>query len=289
MSIFSLFQSDKRTPEWTHTAKGTIWRILFSEGGSIVGECRDQDKKLATFFCVNGQTGQVLWEHGTLEEPWWVGIEAIQGNIVLFHEFAKPDLPQHKKIRAFDVGSGKELWKNDDLTFWFGYKDKLYAYRDLFDGRVGYAMNVHTGEIEETYNDRLGELQTLRRLATDEQHAEDFRFPEPLNVETAEGTVSSIVRKEIRGEQVMGNIEYLKEQGYLLLNYHTQSPGSTIDAPTYENRLAIFDIERGKKIFEETLGRNLKAFVPDSFFLKLPFVYFIKDQQTLTALQLWKS
>ena len=255
MKIRSLFQSRRRTPDWTYDAGGTIWRILFSEAGRIIGECRHQDQKLATFFCLDETTGSALWQERRLEEPWWIGIEAIQENVLLLHEYAKPDLPQHKKIHALDVESGKELWKSDHLGYWFGFEGRVYCLEEKFEKRIGYGLDLQTGMVEETYEESLDEL----------------------------------AGKVTRGANVVGHIEFIKEQGYILLGYHAAGKPSKTEAPLFQNRFVIIDAEDGKTVFEETLARDVRAIVPDSFFAKPPFVYFIKDQKALSALCLWKS
>jgi len=51
MDLRSIFRSDRLSPEWTYTADGMLWRLFCARGGRLVGECRDQEKKTATFFC----------------------------------------------------------------------------------------------------------------------------------------------------------------------------------------------------------------------------------------------
>ncbi|HAL57547.1 MAG TPA: hypothetical protein DCP63_14030 [Bacteroidetes bacterium] len=288
MKIRSLFQSRRRTPDWTYDAGGTIWRILFSEAGRIIGECRHQDQKLATFFCLDETTGSALWQERRLEEPWWIGIEAIQENVLLLHEYAKPDLPQHKKIHALDVESGKELWKSDHLGYWFGFEGRVYCLEEKFEKRIGYGLDLQTGMVEETYEESLDELGELRERALDALSMRAFRFPENLDP-GSDSRERALARKVTKGANVVGHIEFIKEQGYILLGYHAAGKPSKTEAPLFQNRFVIIDAEDGKTVFEETLARDVRAIVPDSFFAKPPFVYFIKDQKALSALCLWKS
>ena len=289
MKIFSLFQSDRRSPAWTYTTHGMIWRILFSDSGRIFGESRDQEQKRVSFFCLDGQTGTPLWEGREFEERWWIGIEAVRDDVALLHEFAKPDLPEHKRIKALEGTTGNLLWKNDELTYWFGYGTTLYAYKDLFEKRVGYALNIRSGEILQTFDDSFEELRRIRSLATDEQRQEAFRFPEILDANSVDPLIEATVRKATAGTRVAGEIEYIREQGYLVFNYHVPEADTGAEAPLFSNRLSVIDMQGNKSVFSAVLAHNVKAFIPDSFFAKLPYVYFIKDQTTLTAVKLWKS
>jgi len=101
-----------------------------------VGEARDQDQKLVSFFALNAQSGVPLWRDLRLDEPWWAGIEAASDGVVLLHRFATPDMPQHKGILALDLKSGAQLWENRDVTFWFIRDGSVVAHRAVFEKRI---------------------------------------------------------------------------------------------------------------------------------------------------------
>lgn len=289
MKIFSLFQSDQRSPAWTYTPQGLIWRILFSDSGRIFGESRDHEQKRVSFFCLDEQTGMPAWEGRELEEQWWIGIEAVQHDVLLLHEFAKPDLPEHKRIKALDGATGELLWKNDELTYWFGYRETVYAYKDLFERRVGYALNIRTGEILQTFDESFEELRQVRTLAMDEQGPGGVLFPEILEKDGVDPAVATLLHSAIGGTRLTGAIEFIREQGYLVFNYHVPEPGAGPEAPMYSNRLSVIDMHEGKRVFTAVLAGQVRAFIPDSFFVKYPYVFFVKDQTTLTAVKIWKS
>jgi hypothetical protein len=56
-----------------------------------------------------------------------------------------------------------------------------------------------------------------------------------------------------------------------------------------ENILTVYDTERREKRLDEIIVKGVQIPSPDTFFMKDEFVYFIKNQNTLTALRLWKS
>jgi len=57
----------------------------------------------------------------------------------------------------------------------------------------------------------------------------------------------------------------------------------------YSNRLSVIDMQEGNSVFTAVLAGEVRAFIPDSFFVKNPYVFFVKDQTTLTAVKIWKS
>lgn len=289
MKIFSLFSTNKQTVDWSYASQGKIWRMLFSDGGHIVGENRNEHTKEASFFCLEERTGKLLWDGLTLEEPWWVGMEAVQKNVLLLHTFAKPDLPEHRGILAYDLTSAQPIWHNKELTFWFGYENSVYAYKTMFERRRGYSLDLHSGEIIQEFTESLDELQTVRELSMHERRQDDYRFPEVLNLANADVRTSEAVKKTVGNRRIHGEIEFVRDREYLLFNYHAEEKGSTEDAVSLENRLEIIEVERNQRVYSDLLARGAKAPVPDSFFVKGDVVYFIKDSSILAALRLWKS
>jgi hypothetical protein len=288
VGMFSFLKSDRLSPEWTFSARSTIWRMVLAEQGTLVGECRNPETKVASFFGLDLSTGKVLWRDLHLDEQWWVGIEAVQKNVVLFHSFATPDMPQHKGIRAFDAASGLQLWRNDDVAYWFGHQSLVIAYRDLFEKRIGYEIDLRSGVILKTHDTSLEELHELRRQVTEEQSFPEIALPEVFVEEEADPVLASLVRKETKGKTLSGRVEFLLQNDRFLFNFHVLTRDSA-DSQKLENHMVAYCLPEKKCIFADVIGRNLAGYVPDSFFVRYPFALFIKDQRTLTALRLWKS
>lgn len=289
MDLFSIFRPDQLGTDWAYNANGIVWRVHFASRGRIVGESRDRDKKVASFFCLDEQSGKPLWKDLRLEEPWWVGMEGVVSDVVLLHTYAKPDMPEHKGILAFDAESGAQRWRNGDMTFWFGSDDSVYAYRDFFQKRVGYEIDLHTGELRRTFDESLAELHALRRQALEQQASVEVILPEILDGSPEESSLLPIVNKTTKGKEIAGNVEFIKEPGFLLFNYHVRERNSAVGSPTYENHFFVYRFPQGARIFFDVIGLNLMAYAPDSFFIRRPRLYFIKDQRVLTAIRLWKS
>jgi len=56
-----------------------------------------------------------------------------------------------------------------------------------------------------------------------------------------------------------------------------------------QNIIVIYNMNRRSTIYESVLNNNLPAPSPDTFFIKDEYLYFIKNKNTLTALQPWTS
>ena len=288
MNLFSFFRSGRLTSDWSYVAGGIVWRLLFTGRGRIVGECRNQEKKTASFFCLDEDSGKPLWQGLSLEEAWWVGMEAVHGDTLLLHGFASPDMPEHRGIRAFDAETGILRWRNDDATYWFGVADRLFAYRDFFERRVGYEIDLMTGELRTTYDQSLQELHDIRRQAAETEPMPEMTLPEIMSEGTVEPSLQAFVSRVTKGKGVVGNIEFIRENDILAFNYHVRAPGASAQSPGYENHLFVYRYPQGTRLFSDVTARDLKAQVPDAFFIRRGRLLFVKDQTTLTAVRLWK-
>lgn len=289
MNLRSLLQSDKLSPEWRYAAQGTLWRILPTKSGRIVGECRDQERKVATFFCLDENTGQALWHNLQLEQPWWNGVETVHDGVVIFHAYAQPDMPAHKGVYAYDLVGGHLLWKNDELTFWFCEGSCVYAYRDTFEKRIGYELELKTGALLRTFGESLEELHALRRRAGDQQGDDGVIVPEPLQDGGDEKTVAAFVAKALKGRTPAAAPEFIRQRDLVAFTFYCSKQGSAAERPRYEISLFVFHLPNARVLFSEIIGTNLTAPVPDTFFIKGDRLFFIKDQRVLVALRLWQS
>ncbi len=285
VDFFSSLFSRSLIPAWSFACHGTIWRLLLSEDGFIVGECRDEEKKETVFFCLNAETGVPIWHYAGVEERWWIGLEAVSKNRVLLHGFESPDLPGHKRLIALDMNLGTEVWRNDEVTYWFSYQSRVYVYRTMFEKRVGQALDLETGEALETH-DGIEELAALRQLARQEDPHASLDFPEVLAPGEAPQRLRPFIEREIRHQQVVGAIEAIAREPVFIMNYHRECKGSTPDKPLLENQLVILDTSSGKRVFSDTMIRNARAPVPDTFFMRNSSVFFIKDQKNLCMVRL---
>lgn len=289
MNIASIFRSATIKPEWAFTAEGVLWRLLCANGGRIVGEARDQERKSASFFCLDEQTGVPLWKDLRLEEPWWVGIEAAIGDTLLFHTYTKPDMPQHRGVRAFDLLSGSERWRNDDITFWFATNETLCGYRDFFEKRVGYELDLKTGEVLRSFEDSPQALLALKSAAVENQDLQDIAVPAPFDESSARDDLKGLLSKALRGSRPAGPIDVLKHRDCVVLSYYLESSRSQSDRPLFNNYLSVFRVPGETRLFSEITNSDMVLPVPDTFFIRGQRLMYLKEQETLVSLRLWES
>ena len=272
--LSSFFNNSVLKPKWKFVADGIVWRIHFSNSNFIVGEDRNIDKKKTTFFCINATNGAILWKNIVILDDWWVGIEKVTDDKIFFHGFGKPDMPEHKKVFMVDLGTGKLIWKNEDYTFYTGNNNFIYVFKDYFERRVYYKINSSNGEILEEITDLTDEII----MSTENENIANLIYPSVLT-DLENFTFQDEIKNITNGEKIVGAIEYVLLDDKIIFNYHKQKD------KLLENKLFIIKKE-GKKLFEEIILKESEYPAPDSFFVQNNLLYFIKNRNTLTALNL---
>ena len=263
-------------PSWIFSAQGMIWRLLPATGKRFVGEERDISQKSASLFCIEQATGEIQWRNSRLHEPWWIGIEAVHKDMVLLHEYAMPDLPDHKKIHALELASGRTLWKNEELRFLFAYENSIYALEIGHEENHYFEVDLITGEIIREVDAPY--IATMRDIAYS-QNAETVEFPVPFQG-GVDDDLSGTITRLTKGESRIESIEYLRKGEFLALCYHT---AITRD-PARQMMDQHFMISDGRRVlYHELLNEGVQNVVPDSFFGIGDFVYSIKDKRVLQA------
>jgi hypothetical protein len=289
MKLFSLFKSPYYKPAWVYKAEGQLWRILFSHGDLAAGEYRDNEKKRVTFFCLDIRTGEERWNIHREGEGWWTTTEGVYGNSLYLHAFAKPDLPHPKHITSVDMHTGQIRWDHPELTFLYANDTYVVAeHREMGRDRC-YRIDSSNGEIYETIEDR-GTIATEKR----EAHAHDphtkLTFPETYNPEYGDhGTFARIVSGIQKVERLVDPIEVLQYDNYLLICFHKLKGCGANGTGFLIHELIIYDKDDLKEVYRDTLFENASAPVPDGFFVRENFLYYIRGKTEFVAVNLQKQ
>ena len=258
-----------------------IWRILITDSEKLLIEKRDTNNKEVLFDCYVLETKEKIFEDFQLEEKFWIGVERIYKDIIYFHKYAKPDMPGHKDITALDINTQKVIWKNEQYAFLFIHKDKLYAYKQKFEGRVFYSLNYKTGELIE----ELGEdTQKMNKLYDEAREAEDYshyNFPARYNENQIEPGVKEIVTGFKNKFDIKGEVEYNKVNNTLLMSFHNKAIGESL-----LNRFSAVDINTREEIFSEVLSPSTDTFMTDSFFIYKDFLFLLKEKNGVDVLKI---
>ncbi|MGK9475518.1 DUF4905 domain-containing protein [Melioribacter sp. OK-6-Me] len=255
-----------------------VWRILISESDYLVIESRDKDTKEVSFHSYDLKTGNTIFENFQLDEKYYVGIETVYKDILYFHKYPKPDLPNHKGITAFDISSSEMLWDNDEYSFLFAHDEKLYCFKQGFDERYFYTVDYKTGKMLEDMGNDYRKINALRMEADQQNKYEDYSFPK-LDFDYSE--IKPLILENLANLEVYGNIEYATYNNLLMFNYHLQE-GENL----YTNYFRIINVDNSNLIFEEVLNNKASSLFTDSFFIYKDYLILLKEKDGLNIYKL---
>jgi len=290
MGLKNIFSKNKLKPYFTFSQKGNIWRMHFSAGDFLVCETRDLDSKETYFFSLNYRTKQVYLSNYQLEEKWWISIESCTDELVFFNYFKTPELPEHIGITAVEIKTGEAKWINSELTFLFADSTELYAYKEKFSKEIFYKLNVSDGRILEIYEDEkiADSLLELKRF-NEEKMFSGFIYPDIFIQGNDEaGDEEIYLHERLKDVKYSGEVEFIDLENLLLYNFHSYAGINMKDItqPNLLNRFEIFDKRAGKIIHEEILNTNAVNYVPDSFFIRDGFLFYVKEKKELVLIEL---
>ena len=290
MGIKDIFVKNKLKPYISFSQKGNIWRLYFSNEDIIFCETRDLNSKEAFFASLNYKTKQVYLSNFQLEEKWWISVEGITDNTVYFNRFKTPELPEHLGIISTDAITGKIKWENEDLTFLFAEANDVYAYKEHFEREIFYKLNADDGSVEETYEDEkiADSLLELKKF-NEERVFTGFLYP-VIYAHSREinPAAEHYISERFNDTKYTGEIEYLDYGNLLIYNFHEDRGVNPKDLTVHslENKLEVYDFDSNKIIHTETLNTDSVNYVPDSFFMKDGFLFYIKEKKELVSIDL---
>jgi hypothetical protein len=267
---------------WKYVAENCIWRIIISDNGYFVCEDRDKDKKNVSFFCLEQATGREIWKNLRFEEGWWIGIEAAYRNYVFFHEYATPDMPDHKKIHTFDLLTGKELWHNSEEKYLFAAEDSVFAAKDLFERRIFHELDITTGVVKKEVDaDYIG-----KKRESIQEPAVPAVFPSMIDpFYPPEGEVKNAIEKATSKAKNIVLVEFLEHKGLHIIGFYDNLSANP-DIPKLEQLLVVVDPQKDSVIFREIIASDVNAPIPDTFLCSGNSIFLVKNKKQLTALEI---
>jgi hypothetical protein len=259
--------------------KRQIWRIIPTKESKLIIEERELENKQAYFHCLSLDSGKKILSNFQLDDKFWVGIEEVQDDIIFFHKFAKPDMPKHRGIFAFDLSKKELLWENPELIFLFNLENKIYAYKEKFEGRNYYSINSFNGEMIEDIGENYQHINNLRNQSSIEESNDGYLFPEDFELEPAIENSAIEFIKSLRNDFVIsGKIEYILKNNLLMLSFHEANSKGSLN-----NLFKAVDLSTGKYILEEVINKETSLFLTDSFFVKDDFLLLLFGKTRLVV------
>lgn len=251
-----------------------IWRIIITDDESVVIEKRDTSDKQVYFDSFELVSKNNIFSDLQLDEKFWIGIEKVYKGIILFHKYSKPDMPGHKEIIAYDVKSGKILWRNENYSYLFVHDEKVYCFKQQFEGRNFFTLDYLSGELVDELGNDTQKVNSIYGKSREEESYKDYIFPETIESKNAKAT--EIIKELKSNLAIVDQVEYNIYGNYLFASYHTRAFENSMI-----NKFSVFNLDSGSEIFNETLLPNTESLMTDSFFVYKNFLFLLKGKDEL--------
>ena len=254
-----------------------IWRLLIDENDFLLIETRDVKNKEVFFSSLDIFSGSYLLKDFQFEEKFWLGIEAFQKGIIYFHSFPKPDMPNHKEIIAFDIKSKNILWHNQELAFLFSFEDIVYGYKQGFEGRYYYSVDIQIGEIIKQLNENEFDVIHNNYRKSETEIFSNYLFPEDLkNLVDDKDSI-------INDENIIGQIEAVRQNGFLFVSFNKE-----LIPNKYSNIFKVISLDDSKELFQKVLDADIDKLALDTFFIYKEYLFLIVEKNNLEIYKIEK-
>lgn len=231
-----------------------LFRLLPTDTGKLIIEERDRTIKEAFFTCLDIRSGRKIFSDLQFDEKYWIGIEKIYKDVILFHRFERPDLPQHKGIIAYDIKSQTVLWENQN-TFLYAADDKLIFMSFDFGIKNLIVVDYLSGEQENAE-------QSILNLEPKKEDYSSYIHSKKISRNNFEEMLGSDLKTKFSEIIIKDEINFASKSGINFFSFHKITENGK-----YDN--IFFAIENeGTILLEETLNKGLEKLEPESFFIK---------------------
>lgn len=262
-----------------HNNKKQIWRILISETDKLLIEERDPKTREVFFSCYDLSTKAKIFSNFQFDEKAWIGIEAIENDIIVFHFYLKPDMPQHRGFFAYDLKQKKILWKNEMLTYFFSDNEKIVAFQQQFEGRFYVEIDLRTGEVIRNLGEEYAQVNQLKEETQAKKSYSDYLFPEAFNPLNDDPQFNCI-RNSISNFSFSGRVECFQHEKSLFFTFHEKKDEK------FTQHFYICDTATGSLLYSAVLNKNIHQYAVDSFFIYKRFLFLIKEKQIIEIVKM---
>ncbi len=286
--MFKNLSSSVLKPDFCFSQKGNIWRMYFNNTGITVGETRDLNSKEAYLYSFDFKTKEIYLKNFQIQEKWWFSIESVNDNYVYLSRFFNPEDPEPIGIYAHDIKTGSEVWENEDLIFYFCDNDFVFGLKRLFESKILYKLNANSGEIIEELRTDDEMIKVIeQKNENDLKMYDGYLYPEIYNLSENNLVFEADVDVGDKAK-IEGPLEFIRFNDFLIYNYHIKQgiDLKNIERQILSNILYVKNKAAGKLIHTETLNKITSSYVPDSFFIKDGYLFYVKEKKELISINM---
>lgn len=256
----------------------SIWKLLVSPQGVLIGEERDVERRLTSFFAYNLQAKQLLWSDVKLSELWWLSVLEVTCDSLYIQHYAQGPLPTPSGVSRIDLNTGLVAWTIPGVAYHSETDDEVILLQQGMMREHFFAANRSTGEITRGLD--ASEVQ----LASPPQHLTFASLTEPQDINHK--LWLALLEGFTALDEIRGMVEYLERDELTVLSYYSRD---TKDAQSMlENRLVqrllIVDSAHDAVLFSEEINRSANYPITGSYFLFQDQLLYVKESSELKSI-----
>lgn len=278
MGLLDRFRAGGLRPAWTYAASGTLWRVVPAPPASVVGEDRDAQSRVASFFALELASGRVRWSQRQFLDDWWVGVAAVHGDVLLLHGFASPDMPGHRGVAAVRIATGKVLWADAQATLVEVRDERVLLSRQTLEGHAREERHLLSGEPLLPHSP--GDESSAK-----ESQTSDSELMVPRLVHSGaelDPEIAQMLNEVTRHGTPVWPVEIIDHPRVVVFAAHEKEGESA----RVHCRLGVVERNACTLLYEEVLQSGLRAPVMNMFSVVHDMLLFIKDGHLLRAIPL---
>ena len=249
---------------FSFTFDGTVWKtVTDSATERLYIEVRNTEKKAVSFFCLDLPKATWVLEDYRFDEPWWISLQAVSGNVLLLTLYTDTNNPDKKSLIAFDVVQKQMLWWKNDFSL------------SVLSGQLVIGVDTKFGSKEVALN--ISDGAAVQKDFTVSYSEQNFPITRPFQYHegsTHFDTVRAFLQTRAQISPII-TIEYCEYHGLILIS-------AFVTAEDLANYLFVFNSD-GQILIKETLGEHLKGIALDTFFVFSGFLIFVKNKRELVS------
>ena len=235
-----------------------------SENKMLLLELRRPADKTVHFAAYDYAENRFLWQDVTFEEPWWINLSAVAGQMVLFTVYTETNNPDQKSLVAYRLLDQSIAWWRNDFSL------------TAVAGATVTGFSYKTGMKELTLAADTGVEVAAKEGVTPQNLVAIRPFHYKAGEEGFE-TISTYMAGRLAGDPVLG-MDYLEYGDFIVISYYLREP-------ELANHLIVLDTE-GNEVLREKAGQNLSGIGVDTFFVLEGSLFFVKNKSELLRYKL---
>ena len=249
---------------FSNTFQGIIWNTL-ADGNTqrLYLEVRNPQEKKVSFSALNLQNNQWLWKDVSFEEPWWISLGAVTGDVLLLTVYTDTSNPDKKSLIAYHVLENQMIWWHNGFSLTLVKGPYVQGVDSRFPSKDTF-LDLFTGQPVQT-----GDF--------DLEDSQNFPVIRPFQYEEGTAHFDTVKRflQSRLGILPVATIEYLEVGELIIVSVFLKDQGLA-------NFLYGFSTS-GDLLIEEKLGESLKGVGLDTFFIFSGHLIFVRNKNELRS------